>query len=67
MELLNDKIEPNYGISLKDINDAFHCVGFFHELKKIQDFKQILLNIKTKMEDNDLMKGIEPNEFKGKS
>ncbi len=35
---------------------ASHCVGFFHELKKIHDFKQILLNTKEKMEDNDLIK-----------
>ncbi len=60
IELLYDKIEPNYGtISLKDINDASHCIGFFHELKKIHDFKQILLNIKEKMEDNDLNKRFE--------
>ena len=60
IELLYDKIEPNYGtISLKDINDASHCIGFFHELKKIHDFNQILLNIKEKMEDNDLNKRFE--------
>ncbi len=38
---------------------ASHCVGFFHEIKKIHDFKQILLNIKEKMEDNDLIKRFE--------
>ena len=60
IELLYDKIEPNIStITVKDITDTSHCIGFFHDLKKIKEFTEFFNQIKEKMNNNDLLKRFE--------
>ena len=47
IQILYEKIEPNnQKIKLKDIDDAFYCVGFFQEIKKMMTNLEIFNYIK---------------------
>ena len=47
IEILYEKIEPNnQKIKLKDIDDAFYCVGFFQEIRKMETNLEIFNYIK---------------------
>ena len=47
IKMLNEKLDPsNTTITYKDIQDTQDCVGFFNELKKMDNF-EILKNVKT--------------------
>ena len=53
IKILYDKIEPNSRtISYKDIEDTIRCVGFFNELKNIDDNFEILKHIQTNLDDD---------------
>ena len=55
LKTLYDKIEPNDSstISIKDIEDTMKCVGFFQELKKKNNLKDLLYHIKKNIDEED--------------
>ena len=51
---LYDKVDPtNKTITMKDISYTINCIGYFQELKEKNSLKEIIGDIKTKMENED--------------